>query len=169
MVRFGSVAYMERMDDRRGTEAIVPTRGGMIGIRPRFTCQSVLKRKGPSQLTLGRRARLLKDYSACLVTSPSSLRNLIPTNENYADLGSRWMGGGFTDGPEDDTNRQLEPRLDYWGYSHHMSIRVCDLGFRVVLDPTRDLSLPSRDRVFEQKNRAWMIETPKPSPEPRLP
>jgi formylglycine-generating enzyme required for sulfatase activity len=97
-----------------------------------------------------------------------------PTNENYVDLGSRWMGGGFIEGPEDDdANRRLEPRSDYWGYSHHMSIRQCDLGFRVVLDPRRDLSLVSRDRVFEQKNRAWMIEpdrsSPKPSPEPRLP
>ena len=92
-----------------------------------------------------------------------------PTNDDYVDLGSRWMGGGFTEGPGDDANRELEPRLDYWGYSHHTSIRQCDLGFRVVLDPRRDSSLLSRNRVFEQKNREWMVESPKPSPEPRLP
>jgi formylglycine-generating enzyme required for sulfatase activity len=80
-----------------------------------------------------------------------------PANESYVDLGSRWMGGGFTEGPGDDKNRELEPRLDYWGYSHHASIRQCDLGFRIVLDPTHDLSLLSRGRVFEQSNKEWMI------------
>ena len=89
-----------------------------------------------------------------------------PTNESYVDLGSRWMGGGFIEGPGDNTNRQLEPRLDYWGYSHHAVIRQCDLGFRVVLDPSHDLGLLSRDRIFEQTNKEWMIESPERSPHP---
>jgi formylglycine-generating enzyme required for sulfatase activity len=85
-----------------------------------------------------------------------------PTNDDYFDLGARWMGGGFK---HRDYERffeksmgPLEPRLDYWGYSHHAVLRVCDLGFRVVLDPSKDPSLLKRPRLFKQRNKDWMIE-----------
>ena len=62
---------------------------------------------------------------------------------------------------------------DYWGYSHHATPRECDLGFRVVFDPTKNTELRKRPRVFKQNNRAWSVEreggvesTPKQQAEP---
>ena len=57
-----------------------------------------------------------------------------PTNQNYLNLGARWMGGGFTEGAYGKREDRVSPRQDYWGYSHHSTLRECDLGFRVVLD-----------------------------------
>jgi formylglycine-generating enzyme required for sulfatase activity len=84
-----------------------------------------------------------------------------PTSANYFNLKARWMGGGFQDGALSEVQRDkspLEPRRDYWGYSHHATLRVCDVGFRVVLDPTKDPSLLKRPRLFKQRNTDWMIE-----------
>ena len=81
-----------------------------------------------------------------------------PTNQDYFNLGARWMGGGFTEGRFSEPEDRVQPRQDYWGYSHHSALRQSDLGFRVVLDPSKDLSLLKRPRVFAQKNRAWMID-----------
>ncbi len=83
------------------------------------------------------------------------------TNSGYFNLGSRWMGGGFTDGLaifDDDPDRLL-PRNDYWGYSHHSTSRSCDLGFRLVLDRTKKSDLLTRDRIFKQNNQTWMMDT----------
>lgn len=80
-----------------------------------------------------------------------------PTNENYFNLGSRSMGGGFTDGTFTEKGEGVSPRKDYWGYSHHATPRECDLGFRVVLDPTSNEELPKRARLFQQNNKSWMI------------
>ncbi|KAA5538633.1 formylglycine-generating enzyme family protein [Roseiconus nitratireducens] len=83
-----------------------------------------------------------------------------PTNNAYFNLGSRSMGGGFTDGRVflDDANDQLAPRTDYWGYSHHATPREDDLGFRLVIDPSNNAGLRKRARLFKQKNRAWMVD-----------
>ena len=78
-----------------------------------------------------------------------------PTDDNYFNLGARWMGGGFTTGVFSGDEERVAPRQDYWGYSHHSSIQECDLGFRVILDPAKDLSLLKRPRLFNQKNKAW--------------
>lgn len=84
-----------------------------------------------------------------------------PTNRAYFNLGSRSMGGGFTDGLAylDDDSDRLQPRTDYWGYSHHATPRECDLGFRLILDPAKNTGLLRRQRIFKQRNRAWMIQT----------
>lgn len=86
-------------------------------------------------------------------------------SKNYFNLGARWMGGGFTEGYsfDWDTANNVKPmkgvpRQDYWGYSHHSTLRQCDLGFRVLLDPSRDETLLNRPRVFNQNNRNWMVE-----------
>lgn len=83
-----------------------------------------------------------------------------PTNGAYFNLGSRSMGGGFTDGRAflDDDNDRLAPRTDYWGYSHHTTPRENDLGFRLVVDPSKNAALLKRPRIFEQNNRAWMVD-----------
>ncbi|MBC2600531.1 formylglycine-generating enzyme family protein [Puniceicoccus vermicola] len=80
-----------------------------------------------------------------------------PTNESYFNLGSRSMGGGFSDGKYTEKGEGIAPRQDYWGYSHHATPRECDLGFRVVLDPTNNAELPNRTRLFQQNDRSWMI------------
>jgi len=84
-----------------------------------------------------------------------------PTNTSYFNLGSRSMGGGFTTGLTmfGDEPTRLRPRTDYWGFSHHATQRKCDIGFRLILDPTSDLELLKRPRLFKQNNRAWMIES----------
>ena len=81
-----------------------------------------------------------------------------PTNKNYFNLGSRFMGGGFTDGKFTKKGEGVAPRKDYWGYSHHATPRECDLGFRVVLDPTRNEGLPKWTRLFQQNDKSWMID-----------
>ena len=83
-----------------------------------------------------------------------------PTNNAYFNLGSRSMGGGFTDGRAflDDDNDRLTPRTDYWGYSHHATPREDDLGFRLVIDPSKNDALRKRPRIFDQNNRAWMVD-----------
>ena len=79
-----------------------------------------------------------------------------PRSANHFDLAARWMGGGFTDGYEfGDKPAVATPRQDYWGYSHHSNLRQCDLGFRVVLDPSHNETLLKRPRLFPQNNRAW--------------
>ena len=37
--------------------------------------------------------------------------------------------------------------------SHHSTIQECDLGFRVVLDPTKDLSLLKASSPFHSKEQ----------------
>ena len=83
-----------------------------------------------------------------------------PTNDSYFNLGSRWMGGGFTDGLAflDDEKDRLPPRNDYWGYSHHTTPRECDLGFRLILAPQKNADMLNHPRLFGQNNRAWMNE-----------
>jgi formylglycine-generating enzyme required for sulfatase activity len=81
-----------------------------------------------------------------------------PTSNDYFNLGARWMGGGFTDGLTFDKKiNEGVARNDYWGYSHYSTLRECDLGFRVVLDPSRDEKLLQRPRLFKPTNRGWMI------------
>lgn len=87
-----------------------------------------------------------------------------PTSKNYFNLGCRWMGGGFTTGSLAEKDECVLPRQDYWGYSHHATARECDLGFRVILDPRKDWSLLKRPQLFEQGNKAWMIEPKKENP-----
>jgi hypothetical protein len=93
------------------------------------------------------------------------LHELDSMNNNYFNLGARSMGGGFTDGMM--TTFDFDPkkeapkghaREDYWGYSHHSTLRQCDLGFRVMLDPSRNDKLLEHPRVFKQNNRSWMVE-----------
>lgn len=86
-----------------------------------------------------------------------------PTNKDYVDLEARWMGGGFTEGPTipeelDHKEHRLEPRLDYWGYTHSSLICRSDLGFRVVLDPARNSALVTHKRLFDQQNKEWSTE-----------
>lgn len=86
------------------------------------------------------------------------------TNDSYVGVGARWMGGGFSDGlafPGEPLRRST-PRQDYWGYTHSSEVRDCDIGFRVILDPSKDAELVKRKRVFDQRNKAWMIETTPP-------
>jgi len=85
-----------------------------------------------------------------------------PTAANYFNLGSRSMGGGFTDGLMflDEKVKPLPPRQDYWGYSHHSTARRCDLGFRVVLVLENNATMLKHERLFEQRNKAWMIRKP---------
>ena len=82
-----------------------------------------------------------------------------PTNKNYFNLGSRSMGGGFTDGVtylEDDAKKGM-PRGDYWGYSHYAIQRQCDLGFRLVIVPEdKNNSMLVHGRLFDQNNKSWM-------------
>ena len=81
------------------------------------------------------------------------------TNDSYHNLGSRSMGGGFNDGRASRIGR-LWPRTDYWGYSHHTTQREDHLGFRLVIDLSDKAdALLKRPPVFEQKNRAWMIDS----------
>ena len=82
-----------------------------------------------------------------------------PTGTDYFDLGARWMGGGFHDGIRffSDDRKECLPREDYWGYSHHATLQECDLGFRVLLDPSKDLSLLKRPRLFRQRNQNWRM------------
>jgi hypothetical protein len=49
-------------------------------------------------------------------------------------------------------------RIAYWGYSHHSTNRKDDVGFRLVLDPTKNAALVKRRPLFRQKNKAWMTE-----------
>lgn len=90
------------------------------------------------------------------------------TGEDYFGLGSRWMGGGFTDGALsfDERPRMVPPRQDYWGYGHSSVNQCCDLGFRVVLDPSSDKKLIGRTRVFKQNNKSWMTKEDDPQPSP---
>ncbi|TWT47153.1 Formylglycine-generating sulfatase enzyme [Thalassoglobus neptunius] len=83
-----------------------------------------------------------------------------PINRAYFNLGSRSMGGGFTDGRAflDDDNDRLAPRTDYWGYSHHATPREDDLGFRLVIDTSKNDTLTKRPRIFKQNDRAWMVD-----------
>lgn len=83
-----------------------------------------------------------------------------PTDDDYFNLGARWMGGGFTQGTFSRGNGRVRFRQDYWGYSHHSSLQVCDLGFRIVLDPQGDHSLLKRPRLFPQENGSWTISPP---------
>ncbi|QDU17434.1 SUMF1/EgtB/PvdO family nonheme iron enzyme [Gimesia maris] len=88
-----------------------------------------------------------------------------PTADNYFNLGSRSMGGGFTDivWSTDDKLHPLPPRHDYWGYSHHSTARKCDLGFRLVLVLENNKTMLKHERLFEQRNKAWMMENAKSS------
>jgi formylglycine-generating enzyme required for sulfatase activity len=81
------------------------------------------------------------------------------TSEEYLNLGARWMGGGFKDGPTllDERADRIQSRADYWGYSHWGAPRKCDLGFRVILDPDKNLELVKRPRIFAPRNEAWMV------------
>ena len=81
-----------------------------------------------------------------------------PTTGDYFNLGSRFMGGGFTDGRLGMGKDKIAPRKDYWGYSHHSTARTSTLGFRVMLDPTKDKSLLKHKRLFDQNDRSWMIK-----------
>jgi len=87
-----------------------------------------------------------------------------PTSGNYFNLGSRSMGGGFTDGTFSKKDERVQPRQDYWGYSHYATCRKCDLGFRIILDPSKDASLLKRARVFGQANKSWMVEQEEKNP-----
>ena len=87
-----------------------------------------------------------------------------PTKQQYFNLGSRSMGGGFSDGLTffGDDPQQGKPRNDYWGYSHHTTQRHCDLGFRLVLvKPETNKSMLGHKKLFDQNNKAWMIKPPK--------
>lgn len=78
---------------------------------------------------------------------------------DYFNLGARWMGGSFIDGYAfHDEVPKIHPRQDYWGYSHHGSMRTDGVGFRVVLDPTKNEDLLVHPRVFEQANNSWRVE-----------
>lgn len=81
------------------------------------------------------------------------------TNSDYFNLGTRWMGGGFESGQmlRDSDPKRLAPRQDYWGYVHSSKMRVSDCGFRLILDPTDDVKLLNRPRIFDQKNNAWRV------------
>jgi formylglycine-generating enzyme required for sulfatase activity len=83
-----------------------------------------------------------------------------PTGDSYFNLGSRSMGGGFTDGLAilHDENDRLPPRNDYWGYSHHATPRESDLGFRLVFAPHNNAEMLKHPRLFPQNNPAWMTE-----------
>lgn len=78
-------------------------------------------------------------------------------SDEYFNLGSRWMGGGYETGAAMDPQSlmSMPPRSDYWGYSHWSKTMCDDIGFRVMLDPSRDQSLLKRPRLFEQINNAW--------------
>ena len=82
------------------------------------------------------------------------------TNENYFNLGSLLMGGGFSDRvwAFDNKLHPLPPRQDYWGYSHHATVRRSDLGFRLVLVVKNNKAMLKHKRLFKQNNEAWMIE-----------
>lgn len=84
-----------------------------------------------------------------------------PKNQFYFRKGARWMGGDFSTGgityrTEDN---KITPRKSYWGYSHHSTLRLDTLGFRVLLDPTRDTSFYKRKKIFDQKDKSWMINS----------
>lgn len=83
-----------------------------------------------------------------------------PTAASYFNLGSRSMGGGFTDGLMilDKKVQPLPPRQDYWGYSHHSTARKCDLGFRLVFVLENNEAMLKHERLFKQQNKAWMIK-----------
>lgn len=82
-----------------------------------------------------------------------------PTHRGYFNCGSRWMGGGFTTGrtivATGKEDERVAARQDYWGYSHSAAPRECDLGFRVVLDASKDTSLLERPRLFGQQDKRW--------------
>jgi hypothetical protein len=85
-----------------------------------------------------------------------------PTNAEYFNLGARWMGGGFEDGipislKEGDVE-QMEPRKDYWGYSHDSGLREDHVGFRVLLDLKKDLRLIDCPRFFPQEDTQWQTD-----------
>ena len=84
-----------------------------------------------------------------------------PTGDSYFNLGSRSMGGGFTDGLAilHDEYDRLPPRNDYWGYSHHATRRESDLGFRLVFAPHNNADMLKHPRLFPQNNPAWMTES----------
>lgn len=83
-----------------------------------------------------------------------------PKARSYFNCGSRFLGGGFTDGLAflDKKTESLPPRNDYWGYFHATTGRQCDLGFRLVLDPKKNADLIKRPALFRQRNESWLIE-----------
>lgn len=85
-----------------------------------------------------------------------------PTSKDYFNLGSRWMGGDYSFGLDlfPRTKTAMQPRKDYWGYSHHKAYRAAGLGFRVVLDPRADRSLLHRKRLFDQNDASWLCGPP---------
>ncbi len=93
-----------------------------------------------------------------------------PTRSDYFNLGSRWMGGGFSTGTFSKPGEQVQPRKDYWGYSHLSINQEADLGFRVLLDRRKDMSLLQKARLFDQKDTSWMCapknEKENPNKEP---
>jgi len=86
-----------------------------------------------------------------------------PSNSAYFRMRSRFMGGGFTDGRSfsRDENSILAPRTDCWGYFHFDTARLDHLGFRLVIDPSKNDALRKRPRLFEQNNRGWMVDESK--------
>ncbi|MEI8246487.1 MAG: SUMF1/EgtB/PvdO family nonheme iron enzyme [Lentisphaerota bacterium] len=84
------------------------------------------------------------------------------TSKDYLNPGSRWMGGAFNSGCTEYSDVPHPPRKDYWGYSHSAVNRDDSIGFRIILDTKKDMSLLKRARVFAQNNKSWMI---KPAPE----
>lgn len=80
-------------------------------------------------------------------------------DREYFNLGARWMGGDYGDGygwgHGGDAPAGPRPRNDYWGYSHHAVMRQSGVGIRLLLDPSSNPALLSRDRVFKQQNASW--------------
>jgi hypothetical protein len=81
----------------------------------------------------------------------------------YFNLNTSWMGGAFdlaAGFPLKKFAPPLPPRKDYWGYRHEIAWRDQGMGFRVLLDVTRDKTLLTRPRVFGQIDDAWRITPP---------
>jgi len=70
------------------------------------------------------------------------------SNKEFFQMGSRCMGGGFNSG------RTL-PRKDYWGYRHRRDARNDALGFRIVLDPSKNKKLLLHPPLFTPRENAW--------------
>jgi formylglycine-generating enzyme required for sulfatase activity len=87
-----------------------------------------------------------------------------PTAADYFDLGSRWMGGDYSSGRlrllKDNGFQGIAPRNDYWGYSHHATMKSSGMGIRLVLDPQSALELITMPRLFGQNNKAWSDASP---------
>jgi formylglycine-generating enzyme required for sulfatase activity len=83
-----------------------------------------------------------------------------PTNDGYFNCGARWMGGGYKQGAGWPSKKEdcMPARKDYWGYSHYPILQQCDLGFRVMLDTTRNPDLVKRRRMFDQNDKSWMTK-----------